>query len=65
MAAKEHAALIGMTAQWAIPSYDGIKVPVTITNVREAYGRIDYEVAIRGGSGSVWIDASRVRLDGK
>jgi hypothetical protein len=48
----------------ALLSVEGLSVPVTIRNVRQAYGRTDYQVTPAGGTGVKWVDASRVKVKG-
>jgi hypothetical protein len=39
---------------------EGLKVPVTVKDAREVYGRTDYLVTPIGGSGEKWVEAYRV-----
>jgi hypothetical protein len=39
---------------------EGLKVPVTVKDAREVYGRTDYLVTPTGGSGEKWVEAYRV-----
>ena len=42
---------------------DGMSFDVEITNVRKAFGRIDYEIKPMSGSGSKWVSSDRIRED--
>ena len=42
---------------------DGLRIQVKVTDVRQVFGRIDYEVTPTQGSGSQWVESSRVTLD--
>lgn len=51
--------LIGQPADAAI---NGLTVRVRISDVKTAYGNVRYQVTPLSGSGSVWVDSSRVQL---
>ncbi len=43
--------------------FEKVRVDVRITNARSAYGRHDVEVTPIAGSGSMWVEVSRVLID--
>lgn len=43
---------------------NGFSIEVIITDARMAYGRLDFCVTPKSGSGSKWVSASRVALTG-
>jgi len=50
---------IGMEARLTV---ENITVAVTIIDVRQAYGRIDYLVSPVSGDGKQWVSASRLNI---
>lgn len=52
-------ALLGKPAEYAI---DGMKINVTIVDVRKVYNRTDYKITPESGSGTKWVDARKVRF---
>lgn len=44
----------------AILGLDMLEIEVKITNVRKAYGRVDFEVTPVAGSGSMWFSKARL-----
>lgn len=42
---------------------DGLTIQVKVTDARPRYGRIDLEITPVNGTGSRWVESSRVRLD--
>lgn len=52
-------AVIGQTGM--LTTYtEGLKVPVTVKDARQVYGRTDYLVTPIGGSGEKWVEEWRV-----
>lgn len=52
-------AVIGHTG--TLTTYtEGLKVPVTVKDAREMWGRTDYLITPIGGSGEKWVEAYRV-----
>lgn len=54
---KQHYENIGKTARLNL---EGLPVEVTITNIRNAFGRVDYEVSLNGVS--KWVNHERVEV---
>jgi hypothetical protein len=54
---KEHIKNIGKIG---IIQLEGFSVEVEITSVRQAFGRIDYEITLNGVT--KYVDSSRVRI---
>lgn len=48
----------------AIVLLDGLRIPVTIIDVRQAFGRIDYKIQPIGSPDSKYVDSTRVRIEG-
>jgi hypothetical protein len=52
-------AVIGQTGM--LTTYtEGLKVPVTVKDARQVYGRTDYLISPVGGSGEKWVEQFRV-----
>lgn len=62
MNARELAALLGSSG--LLRSADGLRVSVRVLDARPAFGRLDLLVEPVEGSGSAWVSADRVNLDG-
>lgn len=58
---NEQKALIGKQGRLNVED-NQLTIIVTIEDIRQAYGRIDYKVRPVNGSGQKWVDAGRVRL---
>ena len=58
---KEMSALIGRRGKWN--ATHGIDVDVEIVDVRQAYGRTDYQIRAIAGTGSAWVTAHTVQLE--
>jgi hypothetical protein len=58
MTISQHVNQIGNTGSILA---DGLTVQVRITDVKQAYGVVRYAVTPVAGSGSVWVNADRVR----
>lgn len=56
---KEHAAKIGKRAVLQIKP--GFEINVTIEDVRENFGRVDFQVKPVSGYGLDWVSADRVK----
>ena len=41
---------------------DGLRIDVTVSDVKKVYGAIRYQVTPVSGTGSVWVDSSRVKI---
>lgn len=41
---------------------EGLEISVKITNVRKAWGRIDYEITPVSGQGSKWVSSGRISI---
>lgn len=54
---KEHIKNIEKTA---VIKLEGFPVEVTITNVKQVFGRIDYEICLNGVS--KWVNSDRVQV---
>lgn len=39
----------------------GVWVPVTVKDLRTAYGRVDALIAPKGGKGETWVNADELR----
>jgi len=54
---------IGKSATWK--TSNGIKVPVTIVDIRSAYGRIEFDIRPKGGAGdgTAWVSPSSLEID--
>lgn len=50
---------IGTQGVWAI---GGVNVTVNVLDVRQAYGRIDYQIEPVSGTGCVWVSDSSLKL---
>ena len=59
---RELVARIGKTGLFQTES---LRVPVTILDVKMAYGEGRYQVAPVGGTGTQWVAARRVTLTGE
>lgn len=44
-------------------SHLSLRIPITIIDVRQAFGRTDYLVKPVGGSGETWVDSRSVYLN--
>lgn len=55
------AALVGMIGTSGTVELGGVHVAVTVTDVRNVFGRDDYRVTPTAGRGQVWIAADRFR----
>lgn len=44
---------------------NGLSIEVTILDIREVWGTIHYLITPIDGSGSVWVNASRVKVNDK
>lgn len=64
MSIAKLASFIGKAGLMRLPEFGGIQVPVTITDVKEAFGRTDVLVTPIAGEGVVWVSLDRVTLDG-
>jgi hypothetical protein len=53
MTAAEMAALIGRDAEWGA---NGLTVAVTIVDVKQAWGRLRYQITPVVGRGKVWVE---------
>lgn len=60
MSTRTMADMIGQTGTI---DADGFRIPVRIDDARMAFGRTDVLVTPIHGSGTRWVDASRVALD--
>lgn len=56
------ATLAAVIGKPALLSIESLKVPVTVRDVRQAYGRTDYLVTPANGMGSQWVSDARVTL---
>jgi len=61
MNVKEMAQCIGQRGLLNITNTE-IRIPVVILNVRQTFGRIDYQVTPIGGDGETWVQSNRVKL---
>ncbi len=61
--AKQAQELIGRSGLWNVPRTD-ISVQVTINDIREVWGRLDYQIKPVAGSGRQWVSAEGVKLLG-
>ena len=43
-------------------STDGLHINITVSDVKKVYGAIRYQVTPVSGTGSVWVDSSRVQI---
>lgn len=57
MSYADFARLIGTTVQIKVENFT---VPVVISDVKNAYGNTRYLVSPVGGTGTAWVDSSRV-----
>lgn len=57
---KEAAAMIGRAGSLCISGTMTVKV--FVMDVREVYGRTDYQVRPVAGSGDLWVQADRVKV---
>jgi hypothetical protein len=57
MSLADLARLIGQTVNIRVEQFT---VPVTVSDAKVAYGNVRYLVTPVGGSGTVWVDASRI-----
>lgn len=58
------AGLVGRTGQMSVQmSASNLRIPVTIHDTREVWGRRDVLVEPLGGSGTAWVDVGRIDLD--
>lgn len=46
----------------AIFNTEGLRFEVEITNVRKAFGRIDYEIKPLAGADETWVSAARLEI---
>ena len=53
--AQEQQQYMGRTASWQPHPSSDIRVWVTVTNLRESYGRTDCCVMPKAGTGSTWV----------
>lgn len=56
---RELAANIGKEGSYNV---NGLKIRVKITDVKTAYGNIDYQIEPVTGQGSIWVRSSSVKL---
>ena len=67
MTAGELAGYVGRTGEMFILDRSGamitMRVPVTVKDARQAFGRTDLLVSPVGGTGESWVSIERVRLD--
>lgn len=61
MTVKESMALIGTNAIIAVEK--SLRIEVTILDVRENFGRTEYQVRPLAGAGEQWVNADRVCTD--
>jgi hypothetical protein len=59
MTTKDLAGYLGRTG---LLSVDSMQVDVTILDARHAYGRLDYQITPRCGSGVKWVHSESVVL---
>lgn len=52
----------GLLGKNAVIILSGMKVNVTILDVRNSYGNIHVYITPHSGEGSTWVDMSRIRL---
>lgn len=57
MSIADLALLLGQTVNIRVENF---VIPVTVSDVKTAYGNTRYLVTPVGGSGTVWVDSSRV-----
>lgn len=61
MTSREMLALLDSTGLLTIDQAGGtLRVPVTITDCRESFGRDDVLVTPVGGSGTAWVNLDRI-----
>ena len=58
------AALSSAISRRALLAVGTLRIPVTITDARYVFGRVDYCVTPENGSGKDWIDSGRVKIGG-
>jgi hypothetical protein len=56
---KDMAARIGKRGSLA--TTDGLRIDVVIEDVRQRYGHTDYHVRPVSGTGTTWVESTRVR----
>jgi hypothetical protein len=61
--ASQLVTIIGRQGLWR--AQNGLQVAVTVTDARTCFGRDDYLIAPQTGSGTVWVDAQSVTLNGE
>jgi hypothetical protein len=59
MTVKELAASIGKQGFLNIAN---MQVKVTVTDVRQVFGRIDFQITPTDGNGNNWVESSRVNM---
>jgi len=64
MTTAEAQKLIGQTGTIAVQGDGDMRVQVEVTDTKTAYGNVRVQVSPILGSGSAWVNLSRVRLDG-
>lgn len=58
---KQAAAIVGRQGRWHAPN--GLVFDVLVRDVRECFGRQDYEIVPLHGSGARWVEAGSVTID--
>lgn len=61
MSIKDLAAILGKEAAYKV---GGMEILVTVLDVRNAYGRIDYQIVPIKGCGTVWVSSDNVKIKG-
>lgn len=59
MTVKELASFIG---KQGFLNIDNMQVKVTVMDVRQVFGRIDFQITPMDGNGNNWVEASRVNM---
>lgn len=62
MGIKEMAAAVGKRCMVTVYLSDSITFPAEIKDVRQSYGRLDYQITPVDGEGLIWVSGERVTL---